>query len=379
MSSIRPYLEDILPLLPADFDDAAVDEFEVAVSEATDEAQLYAVQVKFLGKKGQITRIRKHMGTLAPDQRKAFGQAFNKLKDGFEQHLQARREALEAEARARRLARRDDLTTRPRRRPPGSLHPITRTRRRLEAVFRQMGYDVVDGPHVEHEKYNFDDLNFLEDHPARDMQDTFFVRGRGDAPAPPNGGPNGEPAGSDPGTSPPLVLRTHTSPVQIRAMLTRPPPVRLVAPGTVFRRDDDATHSPMFHQIEGLCIDRGVGMADLKATLYRFVSAFFGADLQVRLRPSYFPFVEPGAEFDMQCPFCLGSGCSVCKGSGWIELGGSGMVHPAVLEAVEIDPEVYTGWAFGFGIDRMAMLLHRIHHLRLMFEGDIRFLEQFSC
>jgi phenylalanyl-tRNA synthetase alpha chain len=173
--------------------------------------------------------------------------------------------------------------------------------------------------------------------------------------------------------------------VQIRSMLTRRPPVRVVAPGTVFRRDDDATHSPMFHQIEGLCIDRGVGMADLKATLYRFVRAFFGADLQVRLRPSFFPFVEPGAEFDMQCPFCSGpaappaSGCSVCRGSGWVELGGSGMVHPAVLEAVGVDPEIYSGWAFGFGIDRMAMLLHAVPHLRLLFEGDIRSLEQFPC
>ena len=257
------------------------------------------------------------------------------------------------------IAAAQNLPPLPRRRPAGSLHPITHTRRRLEAVFRQMGFDVVDGPHVEDEKYNFDDLNFQDEHPARDMQDTFFVDGRDEAAR--------------------LVLRTHPSPVQIRAMLTRPPPVRLVAPGTVFRRDDDATHSPMFHQIEGLCIDRGVGMADLKATLYRFVRAFFGADLQVRLRPSFFPFVEPGAEFDMQCPFCGGEGCNMCKGAGWIELGGSGMVHPAVLEAVGVDPEVYTGWAFGFGIDRMALMLHTVPHLRLMFEGDVRFLEQFPC
>ncbi len=335
--------------------------FAQEVAEANDEDALYALQVKYLGKKGLVTLQRARVGTLPPAQRKAFGQAFNEVKEAIEGSMQAQREVLAEAARQQRLAEREDLTMFARRRPSGSLHPITHTRRRLEAVFRQMGYDVLDGPHVEHEKYNFDDLNFLAEHPAREMQDTFFVEER----------PGSEPV--------PLVLRTHTSPVQIRAMLTRAPPVRVVAPGTVFRRDDDATHSPMFHQIEGLCIDRGVGMADLKATLYRFVRAFFGADLQVRLRPSFFPFVEPGAEFDMQCPFCGGSGCSVCKGSGWVELGGSGMVHPAVLEAVGVDPEVFTGWAFGFGIDRMAMLSHAVPHLRLLFEGDIRFLEQFPC
>jgi phenylalanyl-tRNA synthetase alpha chain len=345
---------------------------------AGDEDALYALQVKYLGKKGLVTQMRGLVAKLPAAERKAFGQAFNEVKEGIERQLEVRRRALAEAARTLRLAAREDLTMLPRRRPAGSLHPITHTRRRLEAVFRQMGYDVVDGPHVEHEKYNFDDLNFLAEHPAREMQDTFFVHER----------PGAEPA--------PLVLRTHTSPVQIRAMLTRRPPVRIVAPGTVFRRDDDATHSPMFHQIEGLCVDRGVGMADLKATLYRFVRAFFGADLQVRLRPSFFPFVEPGAEFDIECPFCsgpaapkqgdapaaaaqAGKGCGLCKGSGWIELGGSGMVHPAVLEAVGVDPEVYTGWAFGFGIDRMAMLLHGVPHLRLMFEGDVRFLEQFPC
>ncbi len=346
---------------PKDQLDALSTSFREEVEAALDEDALYAVQVKYLGKKGLVSRQRAHMGKLAPEQRKAFGQAFNQTKGALEQLLAARREALTEAARSLRLARREDLTMLAQRRSAGSLHPITHTRRRLEAVFRGMGYDVLDGPHVEHQQYNFDDLNFQPDHPARDMQDTFFVQGR---------------AGTD---VDPLVLRTHTSPVQIRAMLTRPPPVRVIAQGTVFRRDDDATHSPMFHQIEGLCIDRGVGMADLKATLYRFVQAFFGSDLQVRLRPSFFPFVEPGAEFDMQCPFGREPSCRVCKGSGWIELGGSGMVHPAVLDAVDIDPEVYTGWAFGFGIDRMAMLLHAVPHMRLLFESDVRFLEQFPC
>jgi phenylalanyl-tRNA synthetase alpha chain len=336
-------------------------EFLREAAGAADEESLYALQVKYLGKKGIVTQLRARMGTLPPEQRKAFGQAFNAVKEEVEQQLHARREVLAQAARQRRLSQREDLTMLPRRRPAGSLHPITHTRRRLEAVFRQMGYDVVDGPHVEHEKYNFDDLNFLPEHPAREMQDTFFVEER----------PGSERV--------PLVLRTHTSPVQVRAMLTRKPPVRVIVPGTVFRRDDDATHSPMFHQIEGLCVDRGVGMADLKATLYRFVRAFFGADLHVRLRPSFFPFVEPGAEFDIECPFCSGKGCNLCKGGGWIELGGSGMVHPAVLEAAGVDPEIYTGWAFGFGIDRMAMLLHAVPHLRFLFDGDVRCLEQFPC
>ncbi len=335
--------------------------FGQEIEAALDEDALYAVQVKYLGKKGLVSRERAQMGKLDPSQRKAFGQAFNQIKTTLETQLATRRAQLAAAAREQRLAQRDDLTMLPQRRPSGSLHPLTHTRRRLEAVFRGMGYDVLDGPHVEHQKYNFDDLNFQPEHPARDMQDTFFVPGQKGA------------------AHEPLVLRTHTSPVQIRAMLTRKPPVRVIAPGTVFRRDDDATHSPMFHQLEGLCIDRGVGMADLKATLYRFVRAFFGADLQVRLRPSFFPFVEPGAEFDIQCPFGLESSCRVCKGAGWVELGGSGMVHPAVLEAVDIDPELYTGWAFGFGIDRMAMLLHAVPHVRVLFENDVRFLEQFPC
>lgn len=339
-------------------------EFEKAVGAAGDADALYGLQVEYLGKKGKLTRTRAQMGKLDAAGKRAFGQRFNQAKVAMESALTTRRQALEVEARKAELSRFEDLTFAPPRPSVGSLHPITSTRRALDRVFVALGFDVLDGPHVEAEQYNFDDLNIVPDHPARDMQDTFFVER---PPSRPAG------AGGD------LVLRTHTSPVQVRAMLTRPPPIRIVAPGTVFRRDDDATHSPMFHQIEGLYVDEGVSMADLKATLYRFVSEFFGADLQVRLRPSYFPFVEPGAEFDMECPFCQGGPCSVCKGAGWIELGGSGMVHPAVFEAVGIDPERYTGWAFGFGIDRMAMLLHGIDHLRHMFEGDVRFLEQFPC
>ena len=335
------------------------------VDEAADADALYALQVEFLGKKGKLTRTRALMGKLDVEGKKAFGKAFNAKKSAMEQRLAARKEAIEAAAREAELSRVEDLTALPQRGHVGSMHIITRTRRALEHVFRGLGFDVLDGPHIESEKYNFDDLNIPADHPARDMQDTFFVR-KAQGPAADG-----------------LVLRTHTSPVQVRAMLTREPPIRIIAPGTVFRRDDDATHSPMFHQIEGLCIDEGVSMADLKATMERFVRAFFGQDLSVRLRPSYFPFVEPGAEFDIVCPFCErtpeGEVCSVCKDSGWIELGGSGMVHPEVLRAGGIDPERYTGWAFGFGIDRMAMLRYGVPHLRIFFEGDLRFLEQYPC
>ena len=344
--------------------DEQLSRFRSEVAAVQDGEALYELQVKYLGKKGAVTRLRSRMGALPPEQRKAFGQAFNRTKEAIEAEIGQHKETLQARARQAELSRVVDLTLLPKTPPVGSLHPVTRTRRRLEQVFRAMGFDVEDGPHVEHERYNFDDLNFLPDHPAREMQDTFFVR----------------PPGADPeSVESPLVLRTHTSPVQVRAMLGGKPPLKVVAMGTVFRRDDDATHSPMFHQIEGLRVDEGVSMADLKATLYRFVGAFFGTSLQVRFRPSYFPFVEPGAEFDIECPFGKDPGCSVCKGSGWIELGGSGMVHPNVLRAGGIDPERYTGWAFGFGIDRMAMMLHDIPHLRLLFEGDVRFLEQFPC
>jgi phenylalanyl-tRNA synthetase alpha chain len=340
---------------------SAVESLRTDLPNAADRDALYQLQVRYLGKKGVISQLRRRMGSIAPDQRKTFGQAFNRAKSEAEQAIEDRAAALDAEARDRDLARREDLTALGTV-SPGSLHPITQTRRALEGVFRRLGFDVAEGPHVESEKFNFDDLNIPADHPARDMQDTFFVE-------------------SDPDH--PLVLRTHTSPVQIRTMLTSPPPIRIIAPGTVFRRDDDATHSPMFHQIEGLYVDRGVTMADLKATLYAFVSEFFGTELEVRFRPSYFPFVEPGAEFDMQCPFCRGETqsrtCATCRGAGWIELGGSGMVHPNVFRAVGIDPDVYTGWAFGFGIDRMAMLRHGVPDLRLFFEGDVRFLEQFPC
>ncbi len=336
---------------------------DLAHSEDAD--ALYELQVRFLGKKGSITTLKRQMGKLAPEDRKAFGQAFNAVKVEAERAIDTRRDALVTAAREADLARHEDLSMPGEgEREVGTLHPITQTRRALEDIFARMGFAVREGPHIEDERYNFDKLNFQPGHPARDMQDTFFVRPRLDAR---------------------LVLRTHTSPVQVRTMLAHEPPIRVVAPGTVFRKDDDATHSPMFHQLEGLFVDRHVTMADLKATLYRFVGEFFGEGLKVRLRPSYFPFVEPGAEVDMQCPFCrddatgASKGCGLCKGTTWIEIAGSGMVHPNVFESCGIDPERYTGWAFGLGLDRMAMLKYAVTHLRLFFDGDVRFLEQFPC
>ena len=345
---------------------AQLEQFTADLDRVTSEEALYDLQVAFLGKKGSVTALKAEMGKLPPADRKAFGAAWNHARDTIEAALETRRQFLKDEARRRDLARRVDLTMPPLAPALGTLHPLSQTRRRLSESFMRLGFDVAVGPHIESGRYNFDDLNMPSDHPARDMADTFFVEPagiRGFAPDERQG----------------LVLRTHTSPVQIRTMRTRKPPIRIIAPGATFRRDDDATHSPMFHQIEGLYVDEGVSLADLKATLMAFTEDFFGQRLAVRFRPSFFPFVEPGAEFDLGCPFCSSRGCNLCKHTGFIEIGGCGMVHPKVLSACGIDPEIYTGWAFGFGIDRMTMMLHQIPHLRLMFEGDIRFLEQFPC
>ncbi len=339
--------------------------FKQALVSVHDEEAAYALQVAYLGKKGSVTGLKAEMGKLPPAERKPFGVAWNHTRDAIEAALAERRAELKAEAQRRDLARYDDLTMPPVEGPRGSLHPLTQTWRRLQQTFIRLGFDIAVGPHIESETFNFDDLNIAADHPARDMADTFFVT------------PQTPAAAADERFA--LVLRTHTSAVQIRTMRTQSPPIRIVAAGATFRRDDDATHSPMFHQIEGLYVDEGVTLADLKATLMAFTQDFFGQRLEIRLRPSYFPFVEPGAEFDLACPFCQGKGCNLCKHTGFIELGGCGMVHPVVLENCGIDPERYTGWAFGFGIDRMTMMLHQIPHLRLLFEGDVRFLEQFPC
>ncbi|MGA9769590.1 MAG: phenylalanine--tRNA ligase subunit alpha [Blastocatellia bacterium] len=317
---------------------------------------LNALRDKYLGRKaGLIAAEKKRVGQLAPEERAAFGQQVNELSNEVESGIARLGETLAAEAEARALDRdRIDITlpgTRPRR---GHLHPLTLVRQRIEDIFVSMGYTVEDGPEIETSLYNFDALNIPAGHPARDSADTFYV-------------------------TPDLALRSQTSTVQIHAMERKPPPLRIIAPGRVFRRDTpDATHNPMFFQLEGLNVDRNITLADLKGTLQKFVEMMYGSNLRTRFRPSYFPFTEPSAEVDFSCYVCGGQGCRVCKGTGWIELGGSGMVHPNVLETVGINPQEFSGFAFGLGIDRMAARMYDIDDIRLLFENDVRFLEQFS-
>ncbi|HMW41016.1 MAG TPA: phenylalanine--tRNA ligase subunit alpha [Plasticicumulans sp.] len=326
---------------------------ETAVAAAADLAALDQVRVHYLGKKGVLTEQLKTLGTLAPEARREAGAAINVAKDAVQAALEARRQALEAEALHRRLAaERVDVTLPGRGVQAGGLHPITRTLRRIEELFRQVGFSVAEGPEIEDDFHNFEALNIPAHHPARAMHDTFYF---------------------DAST----VLRTHTSPVQIRTMRACEPPIRIIAPGRVYRCDSDLTHSPMFHQVEGLFVDEDVSFADLKGVLYDFLRAFFERDLDVRFRPSYFPFTEPSAEVDIQCVICGGSGCRVCKHTGWLEVLGSGMVHPAVFGKVGIDPERYTGYAFGMGVERLAMLRYGVNDLRLFFDNDLRFLGQF--
>ena len=317
---------------------------------------LNALRDKYLGRKaGLIAAEKKRVGQLAPEDRAAFGQQVNQLSQEVESGIARLGENFAAEAEARALDReRIDITlpgTRPRR---GHLHPLTLVRQKIEDIFVSMGYTVEDGPEIETSFYNFDALNIPAGHPARDSADTFYV-------------------------TPDLALRSQTSTVQIHAMQRQKPPLRIIAPGRVFRRDTpDATHNPMFFQLEGLNVDRNITLADLKGTLQKFVEMMYGPNLRTRFRPSYFPFTEPSAEVDFSCYVCGGQGCRVCKGTGWIELGGSGMVHPNVLETVGIDPEEFSGFAFGLGIDRMAARMYDIDDIRLLFENDVRFLEQFS-
>ena len=312
-----------------------------------------AVRVRFLGKKGEVTGLMKRLGELSSEERPAAGKSINTLKQRIAAALEEALGAAEEQARQLRVERqRVDVTLPPRRPWNGSLHPVTLTRRELECIFVELGFTVESGPEVEDDFHNFQALNIPENHPARDDTDTFYLDGG-------------------------LLLRTHTSPVQIRTMQTRKPPIKMICPGRVYRRDMDATHLPMFHQLEALVVGEHVSMADLKGTLSAVWKRFFGEQVRMRLRPGYFPFVEPGCEYDISCRVCDGAGCRVCKGSGWIELGGAGMVHPAVFEAVGIDPDRYSGFAFGLGIDRIAMMRHGIDDLRLLMENDVRFLSQF--
>jgi phenylalanyl-tRNA synthetase alpha chain len=325
----------------------------------TTEQEIRAAQARYLGKKGRASELMKALGRLPADERPVVGEAANRAKGAIEAIVAERLGGLANAALATELARSVDVTLPPFGVPLGTLHPLTRVRREVEEIFLGLGFEVRTGPWIETEWHNFDALNTPADHPARDMQDTFFVEGG-------------------------RILRSHTSPVQVRTMMTAPPPIKIIAPGNVFRRDDDATHTPMFPQVEGLYVDREVSFADLKGTLLHFVRRFFGADLSIRLRPSFFPFTEPSAEVDAGCYLCGGTGrregvgCRLCKGSGWIEIGGSGMVHPNVFRAVGYDPAEVRGFAFGMGLSRMAMLKYGVDDLRAFYENDIRFLSQFQ-
>jgi phenylalanyl-tRNA synthetase alpha chain len=340
----------------------ATSDFLPEIEALSTEQEIRAAQARYLGKKGKLSELMKSLGKLPPEDRREVGETANAAKEGIENAVAARLAALAEAALATDLERVVDVTLPARGKRLGTLHPLTLVRREIEQIFLGLGYEVRTGPWIETEWNNFDALNTPPDHPARDMQDTFFVEGG-------------------------RVLRSHTSPVQIRTMLAAPPPVRIVAPGNVFRRDDDATHTPMFPQMECLLVDKGISFADLKGTLLLFVQRFFGPKLGIRLRPSFFPFTEPSAEVDAACYLCEGTGqaragsgqrtCRLCKGSGWIEIGGAGMVHPNVFKAVGYDPAQVSGFAFGVGLSRMAMLKYGVDDLRSFYENDVRFLAQF--
>ena len=324
-----------------------------AIAAAGDMTALEAARVRFLGRKADLVLLLRSIADLSPEERREVGKSGNLVRVALEEAVEARRSELETKELVAGLDKdRVDVTLPGWSSPLGHLHLITQTLREIEDIFIGMGYEVVDGPEVETEYYNFEALNTPADHPARSLQDTFFVSG---------------------GT----VLRTQTSPVQVRIMEKQRPPVHIIAPGKVYRRDSDATHTPMFHQVEGLVVDEGITLADLKGTLVTFAQAVFGAERRVRLRPHFFPFTEPSVVVDVSCMLCSGTGCRLCKKSGWLEILGAGMVDPNVFGFVDYDPELYTGFAFGMGIERIAMLKHGVNDLRLFFENDLRFLRQF--
>jgi phenylalanyl-tRNA synthetase alpha chain len=325
---------------------------EIAAS--ADIASLEEARVRWLGRKGRLTEQLKGLGSMPETERRAAGARINAAKALIQQALETRRAELERSAVQRSLAAGTvDVTLPGRGEHIGGLHPVTQARLRIESIFQRAGFEIAEGPEIEDDFHNFEALNIPADHPARAMHDTFYLRDG-------------------------WLLRTHTSPVQIRAMQSRTPPLALIAPGRVYRCDSDVSHSPMFHQIEGLFVDENVSFAHLKAALHHFMEAFFEQDLKMRLRASYFPFTEPSAEVDISCVLCAGRGCRVCKQSGWLEVAGCGMVHPSVFAACGIDAERYSGWAFGAGIDRLAMLRYGVNDLRLFFESDLRFLGQFA-
>ena len=324
------------------------------ISNSNDLRSLDEVRVSFLGKKGELTTLLKSLGQMDPTERPKAGEAINQAKSAIQDAIEHRKASLANSQLEEELASGSiDITLPGRRSFLGGLHPVTQVLNRIEELFIGSGYEVVTGPEVEDEYHNFEALNIPEHHPARAMHDTFYFGDGG-------------------------LLRTHTSPSQVRTMEKQNPPIRVICPGRVYRRDSDLTHSPMFHQVEGLVVDEGISFADLKGTLTEFLMKFFEKELAVRFRPSYFPFTEPSAEVDVQCVNCNGKGCRVCSNTGWLEVLGSGMVHPNVLNMSGIDTEKYSGFAFGFGADRLAMLLYKVNDLRLFFESDLRFLRQFN-
>ncbi len=326
-----------------------------ALENAAEQSDIEEIRVKYLGKKGELTALLKQMGSLAPEDRPKMGQLVNEAKQKLDSLISEKSAEMKEKLTELKLkAETIDITMPAKKQEHGSLHPLNQVLNDMIDIFQSMGFDVLDGPEVETDHYNFECLNVPADHPARDMQDTFYL------------GEN-------------LLLRTQTSAAQIRTMENRKPPIRIICPGRVFRADEvDATHSPVFHQIEGLVVDKGVTMCDLKGVLEQFAREIYGEDTKVKFRPSFFPFTEPSVEVDVSCSECGGKGCRVCKGSGWIEILGAGMVHPNVLRSCGIDPEVYSGFAFGIGLDRLTTTRHKISDIRLLFENDKRFLDQFN-
>jgi phenylalanyl-tRNA synthetase alpha chain len=325
-----------------------------AIAQAGSLSELDEIRVAYLGKSGQLTSQLKRLGTLPPEQRPQAGQMINKAKQALQQAIESRKAVLEKAALQQRLAaEKIDVTLPGRGLQRGGLHPVTRTLDRIERLFSAAGFESVQGPEIEDDYHNFEALNIPEHHPARAMHDTFYFDAH-------------------------LLLRTHTSPVQIRTMEQGEPPMKIIAPGRVYRCDSDLTHTPMFHQVEGFLVDQNVSFADLKGILYDFLSSFFERELKLRFRPSYFPFTEPSAEVDIECVICTGEGCRVCSHTGWLEVLGCGMIHPEVFRHVGIDSEKYSGYAFGMGVERLTMLRYGVNDLRLFFENDLRFLKQFA-
>ncbi len=331
-----------------------VDQAIAQLAEVNDLRQVDEVRVQYLGKKGLFTQRMKMLGSLSAEERPVVGQAINDAKRAFQTQLESRKDALlAAQLEAQLASETIDVTLPGRGKQVGGIHPVTKTMRRISHIFASVGFEVAEGPEIEDDYHNFEALNIPAHHPARAMHDTFYFDEH-------------------------TLLRTHTSPVQIRAMENSKPPFKVIAPGRVYRCDSDITHTPMFHQVEGFLVDTDASFADLKGLIYEFLTLFFEKEIQVRFRPSYFPFTEPSAEVDIECVMCDGKGCRVCSHTGWLEVLGCGMIHPEVFKSVGIDGEKYTGFAFGMGVERLAMLRYGINDLRLFFENDLNFLRQFN-